>query len=155
MLVGVVGKVPGAGFANLPGVYFAVSGGQRQHLVAGGLHGAGFMHVDVAVVGAEHALPGPERGFDDDEVRLRAADQKLHVGPGRGAGGANEVTGLVAVMIFAVAGRLFEIALGEKFQNARMRAFFVVRFKTKHGCHLLFSSRFQRQSTLSATWQIS
>ena len=44
------------------------------------LDGAGFVNVDVARIGAQHALVRTKRGRDDRGVRLRSSDEKMHRG---------------------------------------------------------------------------
>src|SRR5699024_1342256 len=57
----------------------AVGGAGRADLVAGGLDGAGFVDVDVAGVGGNGRLIGPQVGGDGDEVYLGAAHQEVDV----------------------------------------------------------------------------
>ena len=57
----------------------AVDGGGVEDLVAAALDDAGLVHVDMAGVGGDDALPEQEDRVDDGGVRLGAADQEAHV----------------------------------------------------------------------------
>ena len=52
--------------------------GQCLDLVAGMLDGAGFVHVDVAGMGAHDALPRAKKRADHGDVSLRSANQEVH-----------------------------------------------------------------------------
>ena len=90
------------------------------------LDNAGLVHVDVAGVGRDDPLPGQEDRVDDGRVRLRAAHQEVHVGVGSLAGLANQVAGALAVLVGAVAARLFHVGGDEGVEHPGVRAFLVV-----------------------------
>ena len=94
--------------------------------MAAALDDAGLVHVDVAGVGGDDALPGQEDRVDDGGVRLRAADQEVHVGVGGLAGLTNQVAGVLAVLVGAVAARLFHVGGDEGVEHPGVRAFLVV-----------------------------
>ena len=110
----------------------AVAGGQGQHLVAGVLHGAGLVDVDVAALGADHALIGFQDGGDDGDVGLRAAHEEMHGGIGGVEHIADHIRGPGAMGIFAVSERLLVIRILQGFQDRRMAALQVVAFEKDH-----------------------
>ena len=79
------------------------SGGDGEDLVAGGLHRAHLMAVDVGGVGGDDPLPGPQEGGDGGEVGLGASDEELHVGLGAVAQAADQVGAALAVAVLSVA----------------------------------------------------
>ena len=127
-----IGPVGVHGGLDLGGGDLAVMAGQGQALVAGGLHGAGLVHVDVAAVGTQHPLPGLEGRVNHRKVGLGGAHQKLHFRFRRAAQGADAVPGLVAVGILSVAGGLFQIGAAQSVQYRSRCALAVVTFKTNH-----------------------
>ena len=76
---------------------------QREHFVAGGLHRAGLVDVDMAGVGAEHALIGPQQGGDHRQVGLGAPGQKVDGTLRGGAGLPDQRGGPGTVGVGAVA----------------------------------------------------
>ena len=60
------------------------------------------------------------------DVCLRTADQEVHVGVGGGAGLADQVAGALAVLVSAVAARLFHVGSDEGIEHPGVRAFLVV-----------------------------
>ena len=80
----------------------AVMGGQGQHLVAGVFDGPGFVDIDVACRGGNHALRAVEQPVDDDLVALRAADEKENVRIRVADGGADFFFCAKRIFIFAV-----------------------------------------------------
>ena len=111
---------------NVGCVDLAVNGGNVQNLVAATLNDSGLVHVDVAGVGGNDALPGKEDRVDDGRVRLGAAHQEVHVGVGGGAGVANQVAGALAVLVGAVATGLFHVGGDEGVKHPGVRALLVV-----------------------------
>ena len=111
---------------DVGGIDLAFDGGSVEDLVAAALDDAGLMHVDVAGVGGDDALPGQEDRVNDGGVRLRAADQEVHVGVGGLAGASDQVAGALAVLVGAVAARLFHVGGDEGVEHPGVRAFLVV-----------------------------
>ena len=109
------------------------AGGQCQHFVAGGLHRAGLVAVDVPSRRGEHPLVGPQRRPDDGEVCLGAPHQELHVHVLPLALPADELPGGFAVGVLAVAHGLFQVGFQHLFQNPGVRALGVIAVKVKHG----------------------
>ena len=94
--------------------------------MAATLNDAGLMHVDVAGIGGDNTLPGQKDRIDDGGVRLRAADQEVHVGVGGLAGLADQVAGALAVLVGAVAAGLFHVGGDEGVEHPGVCAFLVV-----------------------------
>ena len=94
--------------------------------MAAALDDAGLVHVDMAGVGSDDALPGQEDRVDDGRVRLRAADQEVHVGVGGLAGLANQVAGTLAVLVGTVARGLFHVGGDEGIKHPGVRTLLVV-----------------------------
>ena len=111
---------------DVGGIDLAFDGGSVEDLVAAALDDAGLVHVDVAGVGGDDTLPGQEDRVDDSRVRLRAADQEVNVGVGGLAGLADQVAGALAVLVGAVAARLFHVGGDEGVEHPGVRAFLVV-----------------------------
>ena len=91
------------------GGQLAVPSGQGQHLVARGLDGPRLVYVDVARIGADGALMPAQQRVDDRRVGLRAADEEVYGRFGLAAGLADAFAGRAAVVVRAVARRLFQI----------------------------------------------
>ena len=123
---------------DLPGGDFAVLRGQRQHFVAARLNGTRLMDVDVGALRGHHALMRAQRGGNDGQIRLRAADQKLHVRLRGAAQFLDRLARLRAVDIFAIAGRLLQVGFLQALQNRRMRTFAVIAFKSNHTVTSIF-----------------
>ena len=107
-------------------VDLAVHGRGVEDLVAAALDDASLVHVDVTGVGGNDALPGQEDRIDDGRVRLRAADQEVHVSVGGLAGLADQVAGALAVLVSAVARGLFHVGGDEGIEHPGVRALLVV-----------------------------
>ena len=136
VLVAGVGAVLLHGLANLAGGDFAVLAGQSQALVTGGLDGTGLMHVDVAGIRAEHALPRFECRRDNCQVCLRCTDKKMHIGVWRVAQLFDLRSGLGAVFVLTIAGGLVKIGFLHPIQHSGGGTLAVVTFKTKHKNHI-------------------
>ena len=54
-------------------------GGQRQHFVTRRFHRAGLVHVDVSGVRTQRTLVRAKNRCNNGGIRLRAADEKMHV----------------------------------------------------------------------------
>ena len=111
---------------DVGGVDFAVNGRGVEDLVAAALDDAGLVHVDVAGVRRDDALPGQKDRVDDRRIRLRAADQEVHVGVGCLAGLANQVAGALAVLVGAVAAGLLHVGGDEGIKHPGVRTLLVV-----------------------------
>ena len=127
-----LGAVLRGGVRNGGGGELAVCAGHGDHLVAGGLDRAGLVHVDVAGVGSDHGLPRAQERSRGEQVRLRAADEKVHVGIRTGKAGADGV-GRAAVVVEPVAGGGVEIRVAQGAQNVRVCALGIVILEAEHG----------------------
>ena len=65
--------------AEIVRIQLAVLVRNGQHLVSGGLDGAGFMRVHMTAGGRYNALVRTEHGIDHNHVGLRAAGQEIHL----------------------------------------------------------------------------
>ena len=104
--------------------------------MAGGLDGAGLVAVDMAGVGGDHRLVGLEQGSDDRQVGLGAANQKVDVRFRRIAEGPDQVTGLLADGVQAVAAGLDKVGIRQRLKDLGMGAFTVVIAEAVHGKNL-------------------
>ena len=111
----------------------AVRAGHGDHLVAGGLDRAGLVHMDVAGVGRDHGLPRAQEGGRGELVRLRAADEEVHVGVRAGEAGADGVGRAAAVVVEPVARRGAEVGVAQGAQHVRVRTLGVIVLKAEHG----------------------
>ena len=66
-------------FAEIVRIQLAVLMRNGQHLVSGGLDGAGFMRIHMPAGGRHNALIRTEQRINDDHVGLCAARQKIHL----------------------------------------------------------------------------
>ena len=118
--------------AHLSGGDLAVNPGHRHHLMAGGLHSAGLVDVDMAGIRAQGCLMGPQGGGDHGQIGLGPAHQEMD-GSVRGiAGGADQAGGFGAVMVLAVAGGLLQVGLVQQRQHLLVAAFAVVIMEIDH-----------------------
>ena len=123
---------------HLLGGDLAVVGGQGQHLVAGGLDGAGLVAVDVAAGGGEDALIGPQNGGDHRGVGQRTAHQEVNVGV-RGLAGCLDLFPCGgAVLILAVAHGLDHVGLVELCHQGGVCALQIIAVEVDHLILLLF-----------------
>ena len=106
--------------------------GQGQYLVAARLDGPGLVGVDMAAVGAQHALPGLQQAFDYHRVGLGSPRQKMNGRLPCATEPADLLFGPAAVFVAAVTGHFFQIGPDQRFQHGRMRAFQIITFKMKH-----------------------
>ena len=65
--------------AKIVRIQLAVPVRHGQHLVSGGLDGAGFMRVHMTAGGRYNALIRTEQRINDDHVGLCAAGQEIHL----------------------------------------------------------------------------
>ena len=66
-------------FTEIIRIQLAVLVRHGQHLMAGGLDGAGLMRVHMAAGRGHNALVRTKHGIDHDHVGLRAAGQEIHL----------------------------------------------------------------------------
>ena len=90
------------------------------------------MAVDVAGVGGDHSLIGGQQRRDDRQVGLGAADQKVNIRFGSGADRPDQVTGLLADGVHAVAAGLDQIGVRQSLKNLGMCAFAVIVAEAVH-----------------------
>ena len=127
------GAVLRGGVRDGGGRELAVRAGHGDHLVAGGLDGAGLVHVDVAGVGRDHGLPRAQERGRGELVRLRAADEKVHVGIRAGEAGADGVGCAAAVVVEPVACGDAEVCVAQGAQHVRVGALGVIVLEAEHG----------------------
>ena len=132
MLIVGVEVVPVIVILHLLGGNLAVVRGQGQHLVAGGLNGAGFVTVDMAAGSGENALVGPENGGDHRGIGQCAAYQEMHIGLRGPAGRLDLFPGGGAVFILAIAHGLLHIGLQQALHNGGMCALQIVAVEIDH-----------------------
>ena len=132
MLMGGVGAVRLHRSADLGRGDLAGGGGQRQAFVAGGLNGAGLVHMDVAGLGAQDALPGFQRGGNHRQVGLGGPHKKMYGGIGGVAQRADLVGGCGAILVLPVAGGLLQVGLLQQIQDRLGGTLAVITLKTNH-----------------------
>ena len=98
------------------------TGGDLEDLVAGGLHGAHLVAVDMGGVGGDDALPGPQEGGDGGEVGLSAADEELYLSLGALTQIPDQRLGPIAVGVIAVADVALQVGLGQSGEDLGMGA---------------------------------
>ena len=126
--------------ANLLCGDFPVLSRQPEDLVARGLHGTGFVDIDVGRIRPNHALMGPQGGIDDRQIGLSTANQEMNVQIAVFAKGTYPLGGTAAVVIRSIAGSLLHIGFYKRLQYLRVTAFGVVIVKINHFGHLTFFS---------------
>ena len=130
--------------AHLVGADFSIAGGRGLALVARVLDRAGLVHVDVPGVGADDALPWAQGGLDDDEVRLRAANEEVHIGRGRTCTLANQASRALAHLVAAIAAKRLVVNSLERLENLRERAFAVIAVESDHGILAFGKQQFEK-----------
>ena len=123
-------RLGGGGDGHLAAGDQAVVMGEGQALVAGGLDRTGLMDVDVAGLGADHALVGQQQWVNSPLIGLGAADEEVHRALLAGEGFADGVCSLLAVVVGAVARGLFKVGGGQLLQDGRMAALQVIAVQT-------------------------
>ncbi len=103
--------------------------------MSGRFNRARLMHIDMACVGRQYALPRLEGTRDRDEVRLGTSNHKVDVRVFSPACRADEWLGFDAVRVKAVTGRPDIIGTHERIQYPGVATRIVVIFK---GCFFLF-----------------
>jgi len=126
VLCGLVGEIGGEPGAQLIGIELAFVGGQCDDLVAGELHGAGFVDIDVGGVCTEDALVGLQGAVDDGGVGLGASGEEPYLCLGGLAGLADELSCLVAEAVVAVALRALGIGVDEVAEHGLVGSVVVV-----------------------------
>ena len=106
--------------------------GDRDHLVAPGLHGAGFVDGDMAGVCGHCRLPGTQEGGNGGEVGLGAAYQEVYCGAGAAEPGPDGGSSGGAVGVFSITGCGLQVSPDQRFQDTGMGAFGVVISKMIH-----------------------
>src|SRR5699024_2001274 len=124
---------------DLGGGDLAVGTGQHQALVAGGLHGAGLVHMDMPAVGTEHSLPGLQRRVDHGQVGLGGPHKKVDPGLGSPAQAADQRPRPGAVLVLPIAWRLFQVGLLQQVQHRLGGALPIIAFKTDHTVSILLA----------------
>ena len=117
---------------HLIGADFAIVSRCGFALVARVLDRAGLVHVDVPRVGADDALPWAQGGLDDDEVRLRAANEEVHIGRGRTCTLANQASRALAHLVAAIAAKRLVVNSLECLENLGEGAFAVIAVEPNH-----------------------
>ena len=133
MLGGFIVLVPFYIVGDLLGRDLAVISGEGDDLVAGGFNGAGFMAVDVAGDGRQHALPGTQDGCDHSGIGLGAAYQKMYIGVRRMTCRLDLLPGRSTDLILAVANGLHHVGFHQALHNRAMCAFQIITVKIDHG----------------------
>lgn len=132
---------------DVGGVDLSVDGRSVEDLVAAALDDACLVHVDMAGVRGDDALPGQEDRVDDGGVCLGTADQEIHVRVGGGASFAYQVAGALAVLVGAVAAGLFHVGGNEGVKHPGMRPLLVitgkVRQRVEEFTRILFHAKHQ------------
>ena len=130
--------------AHLVGADFAIVSRCGFALVARMLDRSGLVHVDVPRVGADDALPWAQGRLDDDEVRLRAANKKVHIGRGRTCTLANQASRALAHLVAAIAAKRLVVNSLEHLENLGERAFAVIAVESDHEILAFGKQRFTK-----------
>ena len=75
---------------------------------------------------ADRPALGDHHGLAEEGAAFGAADQEVHVRVGDGAGASDQVAGALAVLVGAVAARLFHVGGDEGVEHPGVRALLVV-----------------------------
>ena len=97
--------------------------------MAAGLNGAGLVDVDVAVLGAQHALIGFQQSCDDGGIGLGAAHEKVYRRVGTAHGVPDERARPVTVGVKAVAAGLLIVGFGQSGEHLGMGALRIITEK--------------------------
>ena len=111
---------------------FSILRGNGQNLVAGSLHSAGLVAIDMAGDCTQSTLMGPQSSCNHGHVCLCATHHEVNGQRIIAAGLADLGGSAGAVMILAVAGGLFQVGALQGFQNLFMAAFAIVIVKINH-----------------------
>ena len=129
---------------HLIGADFAIVSRCGFALVARVLDRAGLVHVDVPRVGADDALPWAQGGLDDDEVRLRAANEEVHIGRGRTCTLANQASRALAHLVAAIAAKRLVVNSLKRLENLGEGAFAVIAVESDHGILAFGKQQFEK-----------
>ena len=132
MVVGTVGVITFQIVLKILGRHFAFPLRQRQYLVAGVFHSAGFVHGNVAGLGRHNALVVPEHGGNDGGIGLGTAGEEEHLRLGAAHRFADAGFGRSRETICPIPGLLYEIGSDKALQDSRMGAFVVIAGKRDH-----------------------
>ena len=138
---------------HLVGADFAIVSRCGFALVARVLDRAGLVHVDVPGVRADDALPRAQGRLDDDEVRLRASDEEVHIGRGHTCTLANQACCAFAHLVAAIAAKRLVVNSLERFKNLRERAFAVIAVESDHEILAFGRQRFVKHMVNSISHQ--
>ena len=139
--------------AHLVGADFAIVSRCGFALVARVLDRAGLVHVDVPRVGADDALPWAQGGLDDDEVRLRAANEEVHIGRGHTCTLANQAGRALAHLVAAIAAKRLVVNSLERLENLGEGAFAVIAVESDHGILAFGKQQFEKCTDNSISHQ--
>ena len=87
----------------------------------------------MAGVGSDHGFPRAQERSRGELVRLRAADEKVHVGIRTGKAGTDSVGRAAAVVVEPIAGGGAEIRVAQGAQHVRVCALGIVILEAEHG----------------------
>ena len=97
--------------------------------MSGELHGACLVDVDMRRVAADDALVGLEHAIDDGGVGLRAAGEEVNLRVGSLASLADELAGMLAVAVVAIALRTLAVGGDEMAKHGVVGSVVVVAFE--------------------------
>ena len=100
--------------------------------MAGELHCAGLVDVDVSGVGGDGALVTAQHRVDEGDVGGGTAYHKVNGSVGGGAFFPDQVRSLGAVRVHTVTGGLFQVGVQQLLQDGGVCPFGVVAVKTNH-----------------------
>ena len=121
--------------------------------MARGLHGTGFVDIDVGRIRPDHALMGPQGGINDRQIGLGTAYKKMDGQRTVLTERTNPIGGTAAVVIRSVAGSLLHIGFYKRLQYLRVTAFGVVIVKINHFGHLTFFSPIVLPRAVFVKWR--
>ena len=110
----------------------AVGGIDGADLVAGSLDSAGLMGVDMGGVRGDDRLIRLQERLNDNEVRLRAANQKMDVRVRRGTDLSDGLPGGLTAGVHAVADSLLQIRVHQCLEDLGMGTFTVIVAEAVH-----------------------
>ena len=104
-------------------------------------------------VDADDALPRAQGRLDDDEVRLRASDEEVHIGRGHTCTLANQACCTFAHLVAAIAAKRLVVNSLERFKNLREGAFAVIAVESDHGILAFGKQQFAKRLVNSISHQ--
>ena len=132
VLKGAAGIVLPDGAAHLRGGELAVVVRDPQHLVAGGLHRAGLVDIDVSGIRPQRPLVGAQRRVDHRQIGLGAAHQEVNVNVLPAAFCPDFGRGSRAVFVLAIAQGLLHVGGDQPLQHFFMAALAVIIVEIDH-----------------------